>query len=95
VAPLQFADHASPLVVVSGSHTGPRDDSRKRGDVEACYRLGANSYHAKPHDFRGYEATIRRLTDYWLSGTLLPVADESPALAAAATETSDPQGWLG
>jgi CheY-like chemotaxis protein len=69
--------------------------STHRRDVETAYRLGANSYHCKPHDVRGYEETILGITNYWLSAAVLPVSDEAVALASVGAETSDPQGWLG
>jgi CheY-like chemotaxis protein len=73
-------------VVVFTTSTHPRD-------IETCYRLGANSYHCKPHDARSYEETIRRVTDYWLWGAVLPVADETPALAPVGTELACAEGW--
>jgi CheY-like chemotaxis protein len=42
------------------------------GDVEACYRLGANSYHRKPSDFYEYILTIQAVTDYWLKRVIAP-----------------------
>jgi CheY-like chemotaxis protein len=43
-------------------------------DVESCYRLGANSYHQKPSDFRRYEETIRQITEYWLQAVVSSLA---------------------
>jgi two-component system, response regulator len=42
------------------------------GDVQACYRLGANSYHRKPSDFNEYILTIQAVTDYWLKRVIAP-----------------------
>ena len=55
----QRDDLRSLPVVVFTTSTHP-------GDVEACYRLGANSYHRKPSDFYEYILTIQAITDYWL-----------------------------
>ncbi len=46
--------------------------SRQEPDVEACYRLGANSYIVKPVDFDQFKNTIKQLGLYW------QVLNESP-----------------
>jgi len=41
-------------------------------DIEACYRLGANTFIQKPVDFDGLIAAIKRLKEYWFEFALLP-----------------------
>jgi len=53
-----------PVVILTTSN-----DER---DVEACYKLGANTYIQKPVDFDGLIAAIRRLKEYWFEFALLP-----------------------
>jgi len=40
--------------------------SRERGDIEAAYRLQANSYVVKPADFEEFGKTLRQIQSYWL-----------------------------
>ena len=54
----------TPVVVMSSS--------RDEGDVEACYRAGANSYMVKPPDLSGYVDTFARLQKYWFRTVQLP-----------------------
>jgi DNA-binding response OmpR family regulator len=51
--------------------------SDEPADMEACYRLGGNSYIVKPAEFSEYLATLSGLVAYWtrLNGT--PVAATS------------------
>ena len=51
-----------PIVVFSTS-TQPTD-------IEASYRAGANSYHAKPADVHRYVQTVRDIVDYWLKSVV-------------------------
>jgi two-component system response regulator len=47
----------------------------KRRDADAirtCYRLGANSYFAKPDTLDGFRSVIRVLETYWLRRASLP-----------------------
>jgi len=53
-----------PVIVLTTS----TDDS----DVERSYELGANSFIAKPTDFRGFLHLIRGLTGYWFDTCALP-----------------------
>jgi two-component system, response regulator len=46
-------------VVILTSYDAP-------GDIETCYRLGANSYVRKPVDFDEFSAVIHELGAYWL-----------------------------
>ncbi len=47
-------------------------------DVEACYKIGANSYLRKPVSLDGFFEAIARLKEYWFEVSLLP-RPESPA----------------
>lgn len=47
-----------PIVIVTSSKEDP--------DIEAAYRLGANSYVVKPVDFDQFKETINQLGLYWL-----------------------------
>jgi two-component system response regulator len=48
-----------PVVVVTSSAEDP--------DIEAAYRLGANSYVIKPVQFEAFMEVMRRLGIYWLT----------------------------
>lgn len=41
-------------------------------DIDACYRLGANSYLQKPVSFEGFVSSLQRLADYWFEIVILP-----------------------
>lgn len=41
-------------------------------DIDACYRLGANSYLAKPIEYAALEEKIRVTIQYWLEASELP-----------------------
>ncbi len=47
-----------PIVIVTSSKEDP--------DIEAAYRLGANSYVVKPVGFEQFKETINQLGLYWL-----------------------------
>jgi two-component system response regulator len=47
-----------PIVIVTSSKEDP--------DIEAAYRLGANSYVVKPVSFEQFKETINQLGLYWL-----------------------------
>jgi two-component system, response regulator len=71
---LEIIKHTSelqsiPVVVLTTSN-----DDR---DVEACYKLGANTYIQKPVDFDGLIAAIRRLKEYWFEIAILPKDGEN------------------
>ena len=53
-----------PVIIMSTS-----DDER---DIEACYRMGANTYVQKPVGSSDFYHAIQRLTDFWLDFALLP-----------------------
>jgi CheY-like chemotaxis protein len=53
-----------PVVVMSGS-SDP-------GDIERCYRSGANSYICKPAHLEAIFFTIQNLVAYWSKVVLLP-----------------------
>ena len=53
-----------PVVVMTNS-----DADR---DVEAAYRLGANTYIRKPFDWPDFVKAIQRLKDYWFELAILP-----------------------
>jgi two-component system, response regulator len=61
---------AIPVVMLSSSNLFP--------DVEAGYRLGANSYVQKPVDFDQFRATVRQLGVYWLTVNEPPHFSSSP-----------------
>jgi two-component system response regulator len=46
--------------------------SNDERDVDACYRMGANTYVQKPVSFDGLIEAIRRLKEYWFEIALLP-----------------------
>ena len=46
--------------------------SEHRWDIEGCYRAHANSYHSKSDDLTRYQATARRIVEYWLSAVVPP-----------------------
>jgi two-component system response regulator len=48
-------------------------------DVDACYRMGANTYVQKPVSFDGLIEAIKRLKEYWFEIALLPKDDEANA----------------
>lgn len=41
-------------------------------DIEACYRMGANSYMNKRIDLVEFMGAIQRMTDFWLDIAILP-----------------------
>lgn len=45
-------------------------------DVEACYKLGANTYVQKPVSFEGLIEAIKRLKEYWFEIALLPKEEQ-------------------
>ena len=55
--------------------------SKEKGDIDAAYERGANSYIVKPVDFQGFADAIRDLGLYWL---LLNEPPDSPGAAAGA-----------
>lgn len=70
-----------PVVVLS--------TSRQPSDVEQCYRLHANAYHVKPHDFAAYQQTLLAIVEYWLVA-VLPVA--TPGETAEERHEADAAG---
>ncbi|MGI4741200.1 MAG: response regulator [Janthinobacterium lividum] len=44
-------------------------------DIEACYKLGANSYLTKPIEYAVLEEKMRITMNYWLSAAELPRFD--------------------
>ena len=58
-----------PLVVIILS------SSAQESDVSLAYRLGANSYVAKPNDFMGLSELVGSLIDYWLRWSKTPMLD--------------------
>ena len=62
-----FELKAIPVVILTSS-----DADR---DVAASYRLGANSYIAKPVDLGGFNEVVQSFESYWLSTAKLPLAD--------------------
>lgn len=48
-----------PVVVLSSSNQDT--------DIEACYKLGANSYVVKPVEFDCYTKTVKEVSNYWLT----------------------------
>lgn len=45
-------------------------------DIQACYRMGANTYVQKPVSFTGLIEAITRLKEYWFEIALLPKEPE-------------------
>jgi CheY-like chemotaxis protein len=58
-----------PIIVLSTS-----SDER---DIQDCYRLGANSYIAKPLNFEGFLHAMTRLKDYWFEVVIIPRVPEA------------------
>ncbi len=52
--------------------------SREERDVKRAYRLGANSYVAKPNDTRGFLDLTRVFIDYWLRWVQRPEVGAAP-----------------
>lgn len=52
-----------PVVVFSSS--------KQVSDVDICYGLGANGYVQKPVEFEQFEATVKRVADYWVGVNLI------------------------
>ncbi|MGE5315021.1 MAG: response regulator [Acidobacteriota bacterium] len=46
--------------------------SRERRDVDESYRLGVNSYIAKPVDFTEFSEVMRMIAQYWFAFNELP-----------------------
>lgn len=46
--------------------------SREQNDINAMYRLGCNSYVAKPVNFERFVELMGQLMDYWLNLVRLP-----------------------
>jgi len=57
---------AIPVVVLTSSG--------QEGDLEACYRLGANSYIVKPVHFNQFVETAEAIGAYWLRHNRAPSA---------------------
>lgn len=66
-----------PIVILTTS-----DDER---DVEACYRLGANTYIQKPVDFDGLIEAMKRLKGYWFEIAVLPKGGSSREAKSSVT----------
>jgi CheY-like chemotaxis protein len=47
-----------PVVILTSSKEGP--------DIQKCYKLGANSYIAKPVNFDAFTHAIKNIGFYWL-----------------------------
>jgi two-component system response regulator len=64
------------------------------GDIEACYRLGANAYHRKPSDFYEYILTVQAITDYWLKRVIArpQIASLMPAVQLPVAPALQPAG---
>ena len=60
-----------PVVILSSSEE-PRD-------VHRAYRLGANSYLAKPNHYDRYQAVVRQIKEYWMGINQCPPFAESAA----------------
>jgi two-component system response regulator len=41
-------------------------------DIDACYKMGANTYIQKPVTFDGLIEAVKRLKEYWFGIALLP-----------------------
>lgn len=46
--------------------------STHRADVERCYALHANSYLAKPVEYKGLKELMQTVADYWFATCMLP-----------------------
>jgi two-component system, response regulator len=49
---------ATPVIMLTSSKEDP--------DIQTCYKLGANSYIAKPVNFESFTQAIKNLGFYWL-----------------------------
>lgn len=58
-----------PVVVLTTS-----SDER---DINACYKMGANSYIQKPVDIHGFMDAVKMLKNYWFEIVILPGNKES------------------
>lgn len=58
-----------PVVVLTTS-----SDER---DINACYKMGANSYIQKPVDIHGFIDAVKMLKNYWFEIVILPGNKES------------------
>ena len=41
-------------------------------DIEACYRMGCNTYVKKPVNMDAFTVSVQRLKDYWFEVAILP-----------------------
>ncbi len=57
-----------PVVVLTTS-----SDER---DIEECYRMGANTYIAKPVDMDSFMQAIKHLKEYWFEIAILPKGEK-------------------
>lgn len=53
-------------VVVFTTSSNPKD-------IQACYRLGVNSYLLKPTDIEQLKTSLRLFFDYWFKIAVLPI----------------------
>ncbi|MHB1100636.1 MAG: response regulator [Burkholderiales bacterium] len=58
------ATNALPVVILSSSN--------EECDLEACYKLGANSYVQKSLDFSKFTESIKQIGHYWLDLNEVP-----------------------
>lgn len=55
-----------PVVVLTSSESN--------ADISEAYKLGCNSYIAKPVDFVGLSKVVQSITDYWFTLVVVPPA---------------------
>ena len=63
--------HCGPVMVKEGDQwickaAGPTTSSREEPDMQACYRLGANSYVVKPVAFEDFATAVAGVGFYWM-----------------------------
>lgn len=68
--------------------------SNQTADVNNAYRLGANSYLVKPHDFDGLVRLAKLIRDFWLQRSKTPEIFRAPKPAQSGCQPSDPQSGI-
>jgi two-component system response regulator len=64
--------------------------SRENTDVEAAYRLGANSYIIKPVDFLAFAELVKTIKVYWLLTNEAPFPKCGRSMLETVSSSGDP-----